>query len=474
MKIEDYEKAIISVILKYPVGNNDIAKRICFELDSDKFNPKYPHGTIYRAIQKIVFEKGVPNIPNVSRELGTDIDNVGGEEYLQSLVGYISLIGARDGSGFENWVRTVDSAGRLRHLGLVVGKYADMYSDFEKLVDSVKDVDDFINNIVSEINKGIGSVRSNYQHVSSVVEEEKKRLELERRGMIVDLIPSGWPSLEEYFIPRPGTYGVISGLSSMGKTQFALQMLLGVAMYLHANNTPGCVCINELEMNRWRLNRRLACCLTNINSDDLASGNLSESAYKKYYDALDYIGELPIYIDDNPDLTSSRLLWNAVSIHLEKGPRILGVADYLELFSDEGDSEELRVSKVVRNHRKVCWELGSCEVAVSQLNNSVMHTATKLGGKERARYSGAIAHAADWFLEIYNPIQMRLAGVDFVLPDGYSGDFAYAVVEKNKDHKVGKISFEWVPSWTRFRDPSLPMNKLYNIEYHTKKDSEDF
>lgn len=470
MQVHEYEKAVLSVILRNPTGKDSIPQRICFELDADKFNPKGVHGTIYRAIKKLVWDKQVPNVPNIARALGNELEDVGGEEYLQSLLGYLSIMGVHGSEGFDTWVRVVDNAGRLRQLGLIIEKYNGMYDDFEKLVTSVMDVDEFSSNFLTEINKGIGSVKSGYVHISEVVEEEKRRLAEERQGKIVDLIPTGWPSLESFFIPRPGTYGVISGLSSMGKTQFALQVMLGTVLYLYNNGLPGCVGINELEMLRWRLLRRLACCMVGINSDELSTGAVKEDMLKKYYEQLEFMAVLPIYLDDNPNLSSTKLVWSAAAMHLAHGPRILGIADYVELFTDDNDSEERRVANVVRNHRKVCWELQSCEIAISQLNNSVMQVASKIGGKERSRYSGAVAHNADWYIEIYNPPQMRLCGIDYVLPDGLNGLYSYGLVEKNKDHRVGKIPFEWTPEITRFRDMALPMNQVYRPAKELKED----
>ena len=462
MLVSEYEKAVLSVIFRNAVSKDRIPQRICFELDFDKFDPKGPHGIIYRAIQNTVFDKQVPNIPTVSARLGNELTKVGGEEYLQSLLSFLSIMGVSGSEGFETWVQVVDNSGRLRQLGLVIDSYAKKYEDFQILVNEVKDVDEFISNFLSEINKGVGCLKSSYVHISEVGQEERRRLEMECQGFVVDLIPTGWPSLERYHIPRPSTYGVISGLSSIGKTQFVLQIALGAALYLKRNNLPGCIGINELESKAWRLHRRLACCLTGVDSSELQSKNLSKDTLKRYLDTFDIIDELPIYFDDNPSMNSNKLVWNATAMHLEHGPRILGIADYIELFTDESDSEELRVSQVVRNHRRVAWEVGSCEIAVSQMNNSVMHIPSKIGGKERSRYSGAIAHGSDWYIEVYNPIQMKLLGIDFTVPAGFSDRCAYALIEKNKDYKVGREPFDWTPEFTRFRDMCVPgMGKVY-------------
>ena len=472
MTVAEYEKAILSVILRNASSRDRIPQRICFELDFDKFDPKGPNGIIYRAIQNVVFDKQVPNIPTVASRLGNDLDRIGGEEYLQSILSYLSLLGVSGSEGFETWVQIVDNSGRLRQLGLVISNYAKKYEDFQILVNEVKDVDEFIANFMSEINKGVMCLKSSYTHISEVGQEERMRLEKEIGGFVVDLIPTGWPSLERYHIPRPSTYGVISGLSSIGKTQFALQIALGAALYLKRNNLSGCIGINELESKAWRLHRRLACCLAGVDANELTTRTLSKDTLKRYLDTFDIIDELPIYFDDNPSMNSTKLVWNATAMHLEHGPRILGIADYIELFTDEGDSEELRVAQVVRNHRRVAWEVGSCEIAVSQMNNSVMHTSSKIGGKERSRYSGAIAHASDWYIEVYNPVQMKHLGIDFVLPDGFSNGCAYMLVEKNKDYSVGRESFDWTPEFTRFRDICVP--GMSNIYADTRASEPDF
>jgi replicative DNA helicase len=471
LDIHEYEKLILGIILRYPSGNNRIPQRVVAELSNDKFDPTQPNGKIYEAIQGLVQKGIVPNVPNVVLALNSASDSVGGEPYLQSLLGYPALCGVSGYDGFEQYVKVIDSAGRLRHLAQVVGKYNTTLKDFEAAVEKIGDVDNYLSSFVAEINQGAGRVKSSYCHVSVAVEEEKRRLALERQGVVTDLVPTGWPNLEKYFIPRPATFGVIAGITSMGKTQFALQIMLGVAIWLKETNTPGCVAINELESAGWRLNRRLACCLASVDSNALALGKVSDSALKKYYEKLEYISELPIYLDDNSNMNSMEMTWQALALHIEKGPRVLGIADYVELFTDAGDSEELRVSNIVRNHRRIVGQTGGCEISISQFNNSVLHTASKMGGAGRTRYSGAIEHAADWFIEIYNPITLRRRNIEYTLPDNMSDDMAYALITKNKDHSLGQEPFSWVPEFTQFRDASLGMNEGL---YRKPKVEEDF
>jgi replicative DNA helicase len=468
--VQEYEKAILAAMLKFPDDGRRIPQRVVAELDDDKFEQP-AHKLIYRAISGLVQDKRPCDVLSVASALGADLEAAGGQAYLQSLPPFLSVMGTPYAEGFETWIQVVDGAGRMRHLGLVVDKYARIYDDFDRLVSQTSDVDAFMQQFIRTVNEAVSSTRSNYFHISNATTQERTRLEAEQRGFAVDLIPICLPSLTPYYIPRPSTLGIVAGLSSMGKTQFVLQMMLGAAMHMYENNISGCVAINELETVGWRLSRRMACCLTGVDSTLLASGRVVGEQYARYMDMLDYIDQLPIYYDDNPNTTSAQFGWQSIALHIEKGPRVLGIGDYIELFADKASSEELRVANVVRGHRRVCWETGSCEILVSQFNNSVMSTATKIGGIARTRYSGAIGHAADWFVEIYNPPQMTRANIDFAVPDGMSANTAYVLIQKNKDYAIGQQPFEWVPAYTQFKDVTVPVGQVFSmvpsIQKHT-------
>jgi replicative DNA helicase len=473
VELAEYEKAILSLMLRRPGGDNRVSQRVIAELGDDKFSVD-AHKQIFRAISEVVLRRGIPDIMTVATELGPNLESVGDKDYLQSLKEYLGYAGLGDGEGFEQWIRVVDSAGRLRHLGLIVEKYARMYQDFEALLRTVKDVDDFIANFVTTINSAVSGTRSSYKHISVAVEQEREHRRDEKRGEVVDLINCGFPSIEKFFIPRPQTLGIIAGISSMGKTQLALQLVLGTAIHLKENNLPGVVALNELEMVGWRVNRRLACSLAGVDSSALARNEVPEHQEKRYNDVLDYIAELPIYYDDNPNITSAEFSWQSIAMHIEHGKRVLGVGDYIELFKDKGDSEELRVSNVVRGHRHVCWETGACEILISQFSNAVFATSDKIGGVGKTRYSGAISHAADWFIEVWNPPQMMLSNIDFDPPEWADMSYAYVLVQKNKDHAVGNTPLFWTPEFTQFRDPSLPMGVLYKGMPKLPKPKTDF
>ncbi len=455
----EYEKATLSIIFMFPSGNALIPQRICAELEPDKFGSK-EHGYIYSAIKAIVLRNEVPNIVNVSSELGDKLVDCGGIEYLDSLQNFLGSIGITHYDGFESYICVVDSAGRLRHLGLVIEKYSRLYEDFETLVSKTKDVEAFLSDFMTEIQDGVGSIKTSYEHISVAADEERRYLEQSERGLVSNLIPTGWPNLEKYGIPRPSSIGVIVGLSSIGKTQFALQIGYGAARYLYEHGEEGVISINSLETKKRLLLRRLACMRAGVNSREIDQGTLSVKDMRRYYKSVEYIEQLPIVIDDNPNVTSSQLTWQAIAQNLQQ-KRVLGISDYIELFKDTAATEELRVSGIIRNLRSISWRTNSCELAISQVNGRVLKIPSKIGGLGNARYSGSISHTVDWGAEILNYPQMEKRQIRAIPADGKDTSFAYFLLEKNKEGPLGEEPFEWTAEFTRFRDISLPIGQIY-------------
>lgn len=459
MLINDYEKLGIGLILKYPNGNQNIPQRVVSELEPERFGLK-ANREIYQAIKNLVIKGETPNTMNVALELGENLDSVGGMEYLSSLVNFPELAGMTDFDSLRQWVQIIDNAGRLRHLGEVLDNYKKYYDDFEKLIGKVDDVDLFISNFMTEINKGTQSIKTNYRPIKDAVEKEKRHAKLEGDGLLTDIVVCGMPKLASYMIPRPYSLGTIMGDSSMGKTSLAIQIVLGCALHLYNSNEKGVVSINSLETVDRKIARLMACIYSATDSMKLAHGTISKQEFNKYIEALEFIAQLPIRYNDNPDITTDELSWHAIAQdYLEK--RVLGISDYAELFKDSGTSEELRISNIVRNHRRIAWRVGSCEVLLSQVTSN---SPTKWALLKDARYTRSFEQALDWGIVIYNPIQMTRRGVPFAQHPSTKPDFAYWSIQKNKGYDVGIEPVLWEPEYSRFKDMALPMGQLYQFK----------
>ena len=264
----------------------------------------------------------------------------------------------------------------------------------------------------------------------------------------------------------------------MGKTQLALDIIKGKARHLKLSGQIGECTINSLETPGNLLVRRMACSEAGIDSRQLRLNELNSEQLEKYKTQLEEIKTLPIAFDDNPVLTTDQLTQRAIARHL-RVKRIMGMSDFAELFNDtvKGMSEELRVAQIAKNIRKVAWTTGSCEILVTQVNAEALRSKSKIAGIDNARYSKAIAQAADWGVELWNPIQMLAANIPFVCPEDMSENYAWGIVEKNKNGPLGKISYRWTATYTRLVDNGVnvspsDMDRIYDFRNANDRDWE--
>ena len=113
----------------------------------------------------------------------------------------------------------------------------------------------------------------------------------------------------------------------MGKTSFAL----GIAQHaaVHAR-VP--VLVFSLEMSHLELTQRLLCSEAHVDATRMRNGRLLESDWPKISDAIGRLGDAPIYIDDNPNLTVMEIRAKARRLKAREGLGLV-VVDYLQLMS---------------------------------------------------------------------------------------------------------------------------------------------
>lgn len=456
----ELEMLVLGTCLAHPNGTQNLPQQIVHELDISRFDgPAHPH--IYSAIKNCVYKKIVPNPANVALEMKSTLDGAGGIEYLELLTRTPSQMGVHDTQGIGEWVRNVDLLGRARLIHIALNKKVGMpLEEFQKRVLESDDPDKYLADLTLEVNRYVTGSKSDYQPFSNAVELFEERIKASLRGEVTEIVPCGIPNLEKYCIPRPRSFGVIAGISGQGKTQYAIYIGVGVAKSIKDRGEKGKVAINTLEQQGDRLAMRIACMMAGVNSLAIAHGKITKPEADRLFEKCDYIKSLPIIYNDDPTITSTQFVTHAICEHL-KEPRILGISDYVELFKDKQESEELRISGATRNIRTVCWETGSCEIMIVQANDAAVSSKYKVGGMFSSRYSRAPAHAADWYIEMVNYPQLKKAQLEVIVPDNRNGDMAYALIEKNKDYPIGEEAFEWTAEYTLFRDVSLPLGKIY-------------
>lgn len=457
MNLHQVEQAILAAMLI----DRGVANAVRAELTADKFiygpaGDKLSdlHSLIYRAMMKV---DGRIDVLSVSRELGENLERVGGEAYLQYLATVcFSQLGIHSTEGLGSWVNLVDTAGRLKQLGDLIGVYDSLFEDFENLLANVEDVDRFVVEFQNKLNAIVlGGQLGGYRHISDANNEYRRIMEDEADGKVLTYFPVGWPSFERFGIPPQASLMAISGMSSMGKTQLMLQMLLGLAIQIKADGLPGCVVLNSYEMVGWRCSRRLAACLAGVNYQGLAVRNRESDAYSSMNEAIDFVDSLPIYYSSE-DMSSSQIGIQCAKISATAGPvKMLGV-DYAELVPDTSQSnEELRISGIFRNAQTLARSTGMCACLLSQVSDIGMFP-SGIVPYDKLRYSRGATNACDTIGYLYNPPQMRAMRISFKFPEELGDEnMAYLIVQKNRDGQLGAVPLEWTAEITRFKDLAL-------------------
>jgi len=278
-------------------------------------------------------------------------------------------------------------------------------------------------------------------------------------GKKTPLLRTGFPSLWKHnLIPR-GKLTVMHGLPSSGKSSFAFQLALGVAIDLFQRGEPGCVAINSLEMEQTALVEKLASILAQVNVSKFLNQTITQYELDKLLMWIDYVAQLPIFVDNTNFITTSAMEYRASGLNVSQhGPVVLLVSDYGELFADDAPNKEQKVDQIFRNQFRLARTLGTAVLAISQSTiDRTVSGRSYIAGPDGARYSKAVLQATDIMLEMYNPPAIKASGrQDLVVPPNMTDDHAYLLIQKYRNGATNDvIDLGWIPATTTFYDYDL-------------------
>ena len=119
----------------------------------------------------------------------------------------------------------------------------------------------------------------------------------------IDKCTGGWQETD---------WVIIGGASSMGKTSFALAILLNACKY---SNTPSVIFSYEMSSNQ--LLKRLISMESGVSNSYIINGTLGKDEYLKVNQVVGQLEKLPISIDDC-NITSLHYLRNRIKDYVTK------------------------------------------------------------------------------------------------------------------------------------------------------------
>jgi replicative DNA helicase len=395
------------------------------------------HGYIFDAIASL-YGAGEPADPvTVAEELSRAdlLEQVGGPQRLLEL-----QMATPASSNAARYATIVEEHALLRRLIGVAGDIVELgYSHPEDVVKTVDEAEAMMFQIAER------RVVDSTKPIRELLDANLDRLEeLYEKGDAITGLPTGYVDFDELLSGlQPSNLVIVGARPSMGKTAFGLGMAANAA--LEAQRP---VLFFSLEMGHLELTQRMLCSDAKVDSQRMRNGSLSEDDWPKITRAVGKLGEAPIWIDDNPNLTVMEIRAKARRLKSRLGDLGLIVVDYLQLMSGRGNAEnrQVEVSEMSRGLKILARELETPIVALSQLSRALESRTDKRPMLADLRESGSIEQDADVvaFLyrdEVYNPES----------PDIGSAE---VIIAKHRNGPTGTVRLAWLSNYTRFANMS--------------------
>lgn len=431
----DAEEAILGGILLDPEAISRVADLVrpeAFYLTA--------HQEIYRAMLTLQ-NQGLPtdlmSVMTWLRDRGL-LDKVGGQTKLIQLIDRtVSAV------NIDQYAQLVMDKYMRRKLIQVGGEISQLGYDTSRDLEQVLDLSEqkIFNVTQDRPQQGLAAAADILTHTFSDIESRSL-------GMVLPGLSCGYYDLDAM------TQGfqrsdliIVAGRPSMGKTSFVMNIARNIAAF---HKLP--VAIFSLEMSKEQLVQRLLASEVRIESGRLRSGRVSQQEWEPLGHAISALSQLPIFIDDTPNISVNEIRSKSRRLQAEQGGALgLILLDYLQLMEGGGDNRVQELSKVTRSLKALARELSVPVIALSQLSRSVESRTNKRPMMSDLRESGAIEQDADLIMMLYRE--------EYYIPDTPDRGIAEVIIAKHRNGPTGTVKLLFESQFTQFRNLATP-NRL--------------
>jgi replicative DNA helicase len=268
----------------------------------------------------------------------------------------------------------------------------------------------------------------------------------------------------------------------MGKTTVALNIAFNAAYAIRAKTAnpdyAGVVAFFSLEMSRSQLAQKLLSSQTEIPSDSMREGRLSDYELKVLSDSANFLNDLPLVIDETPAMSVASIRAKARRVSRKHGGLALIVIDYLQLMQSSGgrknDNRVQELSEITRGLKMLAKDLDVPVVALSQLSRSVdsKERVSKKPILSDLRDSGSIEQDADivmftyreeYYLKNRDPedapwTRQKLSPEEFRRRLAECQDKAELVIGKNRHGPIRDVKLNCQLQYSLFSDSDEAVN----------------
>jgi replicative DNA helicase len=266
---------------------------------------------------------------------------------------------------------------------------------------------------------------------------------------------------------------ILAGRPSMGKTSLATNIAFNIARTHRSEEQQdgsrktvdgGVVGFFSLEMSAEQLATRILAEQSEISSEKIRRGQITDDEFKRLVLASQTMARCPLFIDQTGGISIAQLAARARKLKRQKGLDVL-VVDYLQLLTgsakraSEGRVQE--VSEITTGLKALAKELSVPIIALSQLSRQVENREDKRPQLSDLRESGSIEQDADvvmfvfreeYYVERAKPSEGTAEFQEWFAKMQQVAGKAEVIIGKQRHGPVGTVTLAFEGAYTRFSD----------------------
>ena len=295
-------------------------------------------------------------------------------------------------------------------------------------------------------------------HIRQVLDQYMEEVASLQASHDVHLSPvaTGFPDLDKLLgggLQRSDLI-IVAARPSLGKSTLAFNIAR------HAAEQLARVAVFSLEMSAEQIGIRLVASEADIDSHKMRVGLLMDQEVQREHDAIGYLSDLPIYIDETPLLRIVEMRSKIQRLHNEE-PIDLLIVDYIQLIAGSSGRSENRVmdmGEISRSLKSIARELDVPVLALSQLSRAPEQRLNHRPLLSDLRESGSIEQDADVVAFIYREDKyVTREEWDKRSPSNpYPSNVAELIVAKHRNGPTGTVHLYFRDDVVRFESMTRP------------------
>ncbi len=431
-KVMPYSLECEQALLGMLIENNNLISETALKIDVDDFY-KEIHRSIFKEILTLKNRGIIADITSLMVELKDNIEyqGNGGIVYLMQLQqAFITTANI----GYS--MKIITELSKRRKLILTATKM--MESGY---MDKETDVDQIFRESINTLHRiSDGASSDLYVTSKTGLYDYVDVLEKKCSEDGSEILQTGYYDLDFFLTGglQKKTFYLLAARPSMGKSAFAVNMLINMAKKSIASG------IISLESSINKMFNRMFAIEAGVNSASFTQRKITDNEWgkvistaRKFYDEF-----APICIADKGDITVEKIECLLEDMIKRHGIQVL-VVDYIGLIAPSKErSRNEEVSVMSRKFANMTKKFNVPILVLSQLNREVSSRTDKRPHLHDLRDSGSLEQDADVVMMMYRD--------NYYNSETTSGNITEIIVRKNKDGLVGTTELLFQPEYTKF------------------------